>query len=129
MYHHPRLLKKLHAMGIQDSALNILRSFLENRLHRTKVGNCTSSTQACELGVPQGLILGLILFVIYINDLEHSINHSKLYMYADDTAITYSGTNIVDVKNKIQGDINSLCKWMDTNQLTINTGLPKKLNS
>ena len=84
------------------------------------MGNCTSSTKACKLGLPRGSILGPILFVNYNNDLEHSIKHSKLYMYADDTAITYSGTDIMDVKNKIQGDINSLCKWMDMNQLTIN---------
>ena len=92
---HAILLSKLQAYGIRDSANQWFCSYLRNRM-QTCLVNCNKSSETyLPCGVPQGTILGPLLFLLYINDLPNCLMHSQPRMYADDTSITYA-SNVVE---------------------------------
>jgi hypothetical protein len=72
------------------------------------------------MGVPQGSVLGPLLFLLFINDLCNLSIHSNISLFADDTCIYFSGNNICDIVNKVQSDINTIYKWFCTNHLSVN---------
>ena len=113
---HERLLLKLKGYGIGGSILQWIESFLKGRTQRVRMGddysNCTNVTS----GIPQGSILGPILFTIYINDLPESIK-SICKIFADDTKIY----NLSDQCDIIQNDLNELQKWSEKWQLYFNS--------
>ena len=92
---HARLLGKLRAYGIDGNILNWIESFLKNRSHIVKVNGEESFPASVLSGIPQGSVLGPILFVIYINDLPDTIN-SDAFLFADDTKILRCITSIED---------------------------------
>ena len=71
--------------------------------------------------IPQGSILGPLLFVLYINDLVSHVTNSKVHLYADDTVLYFSGNSTDNVQESIQDDLNRLFKWMCRNKLSLNT--------
>ncbi|KAJ8889593.1 hypothetical protein PR048_009093 [Dryococelus australis] len=84
---HVILLKKQEASGIRVSSLMLMERYLTNRYQFVKIGNSTSSKQKISTGVPQGSVLGLLLFLVYINDIGKLKLHNEIKLCADDTII------------------------------------------
>ena len=99
---HRRLLGKLKAYGIDEAILNWVQAFLEGRTHEVMVNGCRSKSENVISGVPQGTVLGPVLFVIYINDLLDNVTSHGL-MFADDTKIFRHITSYNDSK-ELQAD-------------------------
>ena len=91
-----------------------------NRLQRVISGHSSSSWLGPRLGVPQGSILGPLLFVMFVNDLPTVISRSSVNMYADDTTLYYGGANVNDSIQVLQEDAQSLLRWFNCNGLTVN---------
>lgn len=123
---HNILLKKLQYYGIRGNAYNILKSYLENRKQTVWWQNNYSAQRAVEVGVPQGSILGPLLFIIYINDLPNNIANSKTCIYADDTSILVKGMG-KDVQCKRTNALKSAENWFKTNKLKLNAEKTKSL--
>ena len=86
------LIKKLDMYGISSSASNLFRSYLINRIQMCSINGELSNPRTVKCGIPQGSILGPLLFLIYINDLANCLEHSSTRMFADDTTLTTSGS-------------------------------------
>ena len=117
---HNLLIAKLHAYGFDDSSLNYILSYLRGRKHRTKVGIYYSSWKKIILGVPQGSILGPLLFNIYINDLFLSLKNSELANYADDNTPFACKSRLDQVITQLEDDFCELSEWFRINCLTVN---------
>ena len=117
---HNILISKLEYHGIRGPALDLLKSYLSNRNQIVKINNTLSNHQSINIGVPQGSILGPLLFIIYVNDIAEININSKTYLFADDTAATFSGTDKRELTDKCLDGLNSLNQWFLSNRLTLN---------
>ena len=117
---HNLLLHKLKSVGLSDDTLNWFQSYLTNRKQRTSVGDALSVAAPIIVGVPQGSILGPLLFLIYVNDLPSCQLASEIILYADDTVTYYSSTNLSDLESKLNSDLATISNWFSRNLLTLN---------
>ena len=129
---HKLLLTKLNKIGIRGIALKWFQSYLEGRLQYTvvkkytKTGNETLTTESAsnveniKRGVPQGSILGPLLFTIYINDLPKINTNSDYILYADDTNILFSDIHMETLESKFESIMNSTSTWFKNNELVLN---------
>ncbi|CAB4030539.1 Hypothetical predicted protein, partial [Paramuricea clavata] len=117
---HDILLTKLDLYGLQKPSLNLLGSYLANRTQMCSVNGALSGTKLVTCGIPQGSILGPLLFLIYINDLPNSLEYSSTRMFADDTTLTVSGKSIQDVEVAINHDLTNVKQWLSVNRLSLN---------
>ena len=124
---HEILIKKLSNMGIKNNILNWISNYLKGRLQKTICNNKLSNVNKVICGVPQGSILGPLLFLVYINDVENIFCDVKFQLYADDTVVYCSGENISEVKLKMQSNIDKFVNWCNINKLTINTKKTKSM--
>ena len=115
---HERLLKKAEAYGIRGNLLNWIRSFLSDRKQRVVLGGKLSSWQDVTSGIPQGSVLGPILFTIFINDMPDQVE-SFMKLFADDAKIFKAIESFDDI-SLIQDDLNKLLLWSDRWQLPLN---------
>ena len=117
---HNLLLHKLRSVGLSEVSVNWFQSYLANRKQRTSVGDTLSVALPITVGVPQGSILGPLLFLIYVNDLPSCQLASEIILYADDTVIYYSSTNRLDLESKLNSDLATISNWFSSNLLTLN---------
>ncbi|XP_028166266.1 uncharacterized protein LOC114357040 [Ostrinia furnacalis] len=124
---HTKLLNKLHSYGIRGIANDWFTSYLSDRMQCTKINRLQnfykkdffSDCVINDTGVPQGSILGPILFLLYINDLPDTIRH-KCLLYADDTTILIKADKTYDLETEINNTIKTLMTWLDSNNMKIN---------
>ena len=105
---HELLIAKLEAYGFDQSSLNYIFSYLSNRKQRTKVNNSFSEWCNILFGVPQGSILGPLLFNIYLNDIFYFVNKSDIANYADDTTPNSVDAKMEHLLNSLETDTNTL---------------------
>lgn len=91
---HDILFQKLEIYGIRGTCLSLIKSYLHNRLQYTEIGHARSSFGQIKYGVPQGPILGPLLFLLYINDIVNLPLTPDIILYADDTNVFFSGRDL-----------------------------------
>lgn len=117
---HEILIKKLHGIGIEGMALEWFKSYLSNRSQHVHIGDSRSSCKCIICGVPQGSILGPLLFIIYINDIGCLNLRGKLQLYADDAVLYFSSDNLELLERYITEDLLVLNYWFLENKLSLN---------
>ena len=118
---HDLLVAKLYAYGVDFPALKLIFSYLNGRKQKVRISNTFSSLKDIKYGVPQGSVLGPLLFNIYICDLFFYIKDWQVANYADDTTPYVSGMNINEVISSLENCANLLFKWFENNSMKANS--------
>ena len=120
---HNLLLNKLSSMQLSENSLLWVKSYLSNRKQYTKFKDYISTEQPITAGVPQGSIIGPLLFICYINDLYPAFDsESKVYSYADDTQIIVNAKNTTQLIKRIDKTIETAQAWYSNNSMQNNIG-------
>ena len=119
---HDLLIVKLGAYGFQEDALVSMKSYFTNRQQRARVNSNFSMYEEIISGVPQGSILGPLLFNIFLNGLFLFVENSDLSNYADDNTLYSSGNDLEKVKQTLRQDFEIVTKWFYENYMVLNSG-------
>lgn len=120
------LLNKLTQYGVLEKEINWFKSYLNQRSQRVRVnGNIMSSPRAVDIGIPQGSVLGVLLFLIYINDIGTVLNVAKVALFADDCLVYIAGKNYDEIVYHLNEDLKNLYKWINMNKLKLNVNKTK----
>ena len=117
---HDILRRKLAHYGVNGDALQWFENYLQGRRQCVRVNNVTSESRPCTMGVPQGSILGPLLFLLYVNDFPQHVQNENCNIFADDTIIYSFGSNVHEVMTHLQGALDSAIPWYTSNRLGIN---------
>jgi Reverse transcriptase (RNA-dependent DNA polymerase) len=135
---HNLLCRKLISLfGFSQSAISFIRSYLTNRSQSVCANGELSDFLPVVQGVPQGSVLGPLLFSLFINDIVKSINFSQYHIYADDVQIYLSGPldQIHTIVDQINADLRTITEWSNLNGLSLNSSktqamtIPENLSS
>ena len=122
--YHDILMKKLSAIGFSNHTTGWFKSYLSNQLFRVNLENCYSDPSNITCGVPQGSILGPLLFLIYVNDMPQAVK-SNLFLYADDSCLVFQGKDVIEIEKQLNEDFTNICEWFVDNRLSIHFGEDK----
>ncbi len=122
---HDILLCKLYHYGFRGVSYEWFKSYLINRRQFVSYNNVLSSYENVQCGVPQGSILGPLLFIIYMNDICTTSKLLSFILFADDTTVFYSNKDINNVYDTINSELKEVCNWFKCNKLSLNA---KKTN-
>lgn len=118
---HSILLRKLEHYGFRGQVLGFFRSYLTNRKQYVVVRGKESSLKTVKTGVPQGSVLGPILFSLFINDYPRSLRFSNSILYADDTALIIPRQSLQEAEEIAQSELQNTLAWFETNKLILNS--------
>ena len=117
---HELLIAKLSAYGFSRSALKLIHCYLNERQQRVKINGSFSTSKQTSLGVPQGSVLGPLLFNIYINDFFYLVKDTEICNYADYTTIFACGSDLGSILESLEGDAALLSLWFENNYVKMN---------
>ena len=117
---HDLLIAKLDAYGFNRESLSFVQSYLKNRVQRTKVGSNYSMWLKIKYGIPQGSILGPLLFNIFMNDIFYFIKDASIASYADDTTPNSTNKHLSKLLDTLKQETNLLLKWFTLNEMKPN---------
>ena len=118
---HSILLMKLEALGLSQDIIRWFHSYLSDCQQLVDVSGTFSSCAGIRCGVPQGSILGPLLFLIYVNDMSGAINN-KLLLYADDSAILVADKQISTIETILENELGTVSDWLIDNKLSLHLG-------
>ena len=118
---HKILLGKLGAIGLSENCVKWFKAYLSNRKQLTFANNTLSSETTVKCGVPQGSILGPLLFLVYVNDMISAVN-CELFLYADDSALVVSGKSVKDIQDTLSYELGNIHEWLVDNCLSLHLG-------
>ena len=115
---HDILFKKLSIIGFSDHIVKWFQSYLSNRKFMINLENSFSKVSSISCGVPQGSILGPLLFLVYVNDMSMAVK-CDLFLYANDTCLVFQSKNVKDIEKQLNEDFSNICDWFVDNKLSI----------
>ena len=118
--HHGILINKLEKYGIRGVAKDWFVSYLTDRQHYVSVNNIMSNFHKVNCGIPQGSVLGLLLFILYINDFHGCSDLFDFHHFADDSNLFYENKNISVLESKINKELDNIHVWLCANKLSLN---------
>ena len=118
---HSILLHKLNHYGVRGIINTWFSSYLSKRSQSTQIGSTVSNKEEIVCGVPQGSVLGPLLFLIYVNDIYRCSQIFDFYLFADDTNLLYSNKDLKDLETVVNDELIKVGDWLDANKLSLNT--------
>ena len=117
---HKLLLKKLYNYGIRGNAHQLISSYLSGRFQKVRVNGVYSESLGVSMGIPQGTILGPLLFILYVNDLLTGMPEGEIVSFADDTAVVATGKTWTQIEQKANNQLKIISVWLALNKLSLN---------
>ena len=118
---HKILLDKLRAMGVGQIAVQWFKSYLSDREQLVNIADTSSEFRTVSCRVPQGSILGPLLFLIYVNDMKAAVK-CKLLLYADDSVHLVSGKDVTEVERTLSMELWAVSEWLCKNRFALHLG-------
>ena len=121
---HEILFKKMIYLRFSNQTISWYKSYLSNRTFKVSVNKALSDPGDLTCGVPQGSILGPLIFLLYVNDMPNSVV-CDLYLYADDSCLVFQHKEVKEIETRLNEDFSNLCDWFVENKMSIHFGEEK----